>query len=225
MFVSPSLGRLASALAIVTSAAAFSACATDAEDGQPYPMTPPGNNGGNNTPAPNNASCPSLGVFQKPTVRDQIEPPAGATLMMRYRAVGTQIYTCKAPATGGAAPAWAFKAPEANLLDEKCALVVTHYAGPTWKVTSDGSAVSGMKVGETPAIEAGAIPWLLLKTMSTGNSGVMSGIGYIQRVDTVGGLAPTDGCDAATIGIERQVPYSATYYFYNAPAAAPAPKY
>ena len=39
---------------------------------------------------------------------------------------------------------------------------------------------------------------------------------YIQRVNTTGGLAPTSGCDASTVGTVAKVPYTADYYFYKA---------
>jgi len=37
---------------------------------------------------------------------------------------------------------------------------------------------------------------------------------YIQRVDTVGGQAPADGCDKSRAGSEAPVDYQASYYFY-----------
>jgi hypothetical protein len=36
----------------------------------------------------------------------------------------------------------------------------------------------------------------------------------IQRVDTVGGKAPDQGCGAESTGAKERVPYRATYYFY-----------
>jgi hypothetical protein len=39
---------------------------------------------------------------------------------------------------------------------------------------------------------------------------------YIQRLDTVAGLAPTTGCDATTVGTTARVDYTATYFFYVA---------
>jgi hypothetical protein len=37
----------------------------------------------------------------------------------------------------------------------------------------------------------------------------------IQRVNTTGGLAPTSGCGATTVGAVADVPYTADYYFYH----------
>src|SRR5206468_4064427 len=66
---------------------------------------------------------------------------------------------------------------------------------------------------------SGAIPWLLLDAVSStaGPDGgdVMLDIVHIQRVNTTGGLAPTSLCDGTTVGIEQDVPYTATYYFYH----------
>jgi hypothetical protein len=40
------------------------------------------------------------------------------------------------------------------------------------------------------------------------------GVTYIQRVDTVGGAAPAEGCDRAHVGKEVAIDYQAEYYFY-----------
>ena len=134
------------------------------------------------------------------------------TLLARTRAEGSQIYTCTATSGGYG---WSFKAPEAALSDDRCAAKGTHFAGPTWKWTADGSAVVGMKVADAPAPESAGIPWLLLKTASTSGDGFFARVSAVQRVDTVGGLAPGSGCDAASLGREVNVPYTAVYYFYT----------
>ena len=59
----------------------------------------------------------------------------------------------------------------------------------------------------------GAIPWLLLKARSTDGPGVFSTITYIQRLQTAGGVAPTESCDRIVAGVERAAPYTAIYAF------------
>jgi hypothetical protein len=198
------------AFRLVTLALALGATACGDLNGSP--AMAPVDNGGN--PAPTSA-CPGLGALKPPTVPAPLEPPAGATLMLRYRAQGTQNYTCKATDGTATSFAWSFKAPQATLLDEGCNPVGTHFAGPTWKANADESAVVGMKTAEAPSPTAGAIPWLLLKAASTTGQGLMNSVVAVQRVDTVGGLAPADQCSAATVGTELKVPYTATYYFYK----------
>jgi hypothetical protein len=206
----PATGRLVSlALALCTTAA----CGETPEADYPATNPPPAMNGGQQ-PTPN-AACPSLGALKPPAVPGALDAPAGSTLMLRYRAEGTQIYTCKALEGAATGFAWTFKAPEAKLLDDQCAQVGTHFAGPTWKVTADESAVVGMKAAEAPAPTPNAIPWLLLKASSTTGNGLMNSVVAVQRVDTVGGIPPASECSAAVVGSEVRVPYTATYYFYK----------
>jgi hypothetical protein len=140
--------------------------------------------------------------------------PAGNELAFHFDAVGVQIYTCAATATGFA---WTFVAPEATLYREDH-VVGKHYAGPTWEY-EDGSKVVGAKVaGATP--DPTSIPWLLLRAVSHAGSGKMTPVTYIQRLETTGGLAPATGCDATTVGAGARVPYTATYYFAKADDAA-----
>jgi hypothetical protein len=152
---------------------------------------------------------------------DENECPAGVpaalvpapdqTLMAMAAGVGVQIYVCNG--VGG----WTFVAPQANLLNEDGELVGTHFIGPTWQ-GNDGSSVVGAKqAGAT--VDATAIPWLLLTAVAhNGVNGRFSNVTSIQRLSTVGGLAPTSGCDAAHVGKIAQVPYSAEYVFYKARA-------
>ena len=46
-------------------------------------------------------------------------------------------------------------------------------------------------------------------------AGSMTGVTYIQRVNTKGGVAPTDACTAAMAGMKTTVPYQADYVFYK----------
>jgi hypothetical protein len=100
--------------------------------------------------------------------------------------------------------------------------VGSHFAGPTWQ-GQDGSAVIGAVLERADAPDVGAIPWLLLGAKDHEGSGAFSTITHIQRLDTVGGVAPTEGCDEAHAGEEVRAPYEATYaFFYPAIAATPA---
>jgi len=90
-------------------------------------------------------------------------------------------------------------------------LVGKHYAGPTWEAP-DGSKIVGKVLANEPAPKAGAIPWLLLSTESSG-SGVLAGARFVQRVNTSGGVGPTGACPTA--GTERRVDYTADYIFYK----------
>jgi hypothetical protein len=123
-------------------------------------------------------------------------------------AKGVQIYVCT---DKGGASEWGFKAPEAELTDAHGRLFAKHYAGPTWEAP-DGSKIVGKILANEPAPKADAIPWLLLSAESSG-SGVLAGARFVQRVNTSGGVGPTDTCPTA--GTERRVEYTADYIFYK----------
>lgn len=138
-----------------------------------------------------------------------LDPGAATRLLTTLSASGVQIYECRAGAAG-AAPAWAFVAPEAELFDDAQRRVGDHGAGPTWTL-ADGSRIVGSVRGRAAAPRPDAIPWLLLETRSTGTAGRLSAVHRVQRVHTEGGIAPATGCDAQRIGTQVRVPYRADY--------------
>lgn len=142
-----------------------------------------------------------------------LAPPATESLKQKVSAVGVQIYICNAVPAGGYA--WTFLAPQANLYNDDGKLVGTHFIGPTWQ-GNDGSSVVAAKVAQAPG-EAGAVPWLLLQAKSHATEeGRFSDVTYVQRLSTVGGVAPTDTCDAThNLGAVVQVPYTTDYFFYE----------
>jgi hypothetical protein len=136
--------------------------------------------------------------------------PADLKSYLEVPATGVQIYVCGKNDAG--AFAWTFKAPEAQLFDDQKKVIGKHYAGPTWEGL-DGGKVVGAAKANAPAPGGGAIPWLLLDIKSTEGSGQFTQAKAIQRISTVGGLAPTQGCAEAQSGTESRVPYTATYLF------------
>ena len=134
---------------------------------------------------------------------------------LRAFASGVQVYVCQARTEDPNTYEWTFKAPIAELWNDTGEKIGTHYAGPTWEA-NDGSSVVGMVVQRADSPDTEAIPWLLLQAKSNAGNGILTPVTYIQRLETVGGLAPTDGCDRSTVGAERDVTYMATYLFYVA---------
>jgi len=148
---------------------------------------------------------------QKPTAPASIQPSADEELVLVAHASGFQIYVCRSDAEGK--PAWTLKAPEAQLFDEQGKAMGTHFGGPTWR-HNDGSQITGRMVAKAEAPDPQAIPWLLVTVTGHSGSGVLSGVTTIQRVKTVGGLAPTAGECTEASEVEFKSSYSADYYFY-----------
>lgn len=141
-----------------------------------------------------------------------LKVPDGQPLLLRAAARGAQIYTCKAKAADPAQFGWALKAPDAELFDQAGVKIGRHYAGPTWE-SNDGSRVAAEAVQSSPV--QGAVAWLLLRAKSHEGAGTLASVTYVQRVDTTGGVAPAEGCDAEHAGAEARVEYSANYDFYG----------
>ena len=149
------------------------------------------------------------------SVPDGLRPPPGQALALAALGTGAQIYECQATQEDPMRFSWILKAPQADLTDSSGKPVGKHYAGPTWEA-NDGSKVIGALVAKHDAPDA-AIPWLLLRAKSTSGSGIFSTIASIQRLRTVGGVAPANGCDRSQSGKEARIPYTAEYRFYKAP--------
>ena len=162
------------------------------------------------------AACSSV---QTPTagvnVPDQLKPRSNESLALIVPAQGVQIYECRAEKGQAGAYEWAFVAPEAVLFDTSGTKIGRHYAGPHWE-SADGSKIVGTVKGRANAPQADAVPWLLLETRSVGAQGSFGKITSIQRVNTVGGVAPRAGCSQAAVGTPARIPYTADYYFFTA---------
>jgi len=149
-----------------------------------------------------------------PVVPANLEVPEGNTMTFHAHAGGVQIYVCHPSASDATQFAWSFKAPKARLFDAEGNVVGVHYVGPTWQSKS-GSKVVGAVLQSAAAPELDAVPWLLLQAKSTKGPGVFDRVTFVQRVHTGGGKAPAAGCDAANVGREVRVPYTAEYFFYR----------
>ena len=148
------------------------------------------------------------------TVPEKLKPGANESLAMIVPAKGVQIYECRAKKDQVATYEWAFVAPQAELFDAHGKRIGRHYAGPHWEAT-DGSKILGTVKERAEAPVPDAIPWLLLATKSVGPDGSFSKVTSIQRVNTVGGVAPKAGCTQAEAGTAARIDYTADYYFFK----------
>ena len=153
--------------------------------------------------------------IRPPRVPAGLEVPAGNELASRATGVGVQIYVWTVNPTNATLASWVFKAPHAVLFasseEERGDVVGIHFAGPAWE-GNDGSKVVGARVAGV-TVNSNAIPWLLLQARTTSGAGIFTGTTYIQRLNTVGGLAPSTPGQVA--GQEALAPYIADYFFYH----------
>ena len=163
------------------------------------------------------AACfmvPMAAMAQMMDVPEAVRVPAGSKPAMTAVGVGELTYECKAKAADAMAFEWVFVGPMAKLMDAQTQKEVgKYYGGPTWE-SMDGSKVTGKQVAVAPGM-AGSIPLQLVKAEPAMGTGAMTGVTYIQRLNTKGGVAPADPCGAATAGMKKNVPYQADYVFYK----------
>lgn len=144
---------------------------------------------------------------------EAVRAPAGSKQMMTTTGVGELTYECREKAGMAGQYEWAFVGPVATLYSADKKTVGKYYAGPTWEA-ADGSKVTGKQVAVAPA-SAGNIPLQLVKADPAMGAGAMSGVSYIQRLNTKGGVAPSMACDAMGKGKRQVVAYEADYVFYG----------
>ena len=144
---------------------------------------------------------------------EAVRVPAGQKQMMSTWATGEITYECREKKDMAGAHEWAFVGPVATLYGADKKMVGKYYAGPTWEA-ADGSKVTGKQVAIAPATP-GSIPLQLVKAEPAMGMGAMTGVSYIQRLNTKGGVAPAMACDAMGKGKRQVVAYEADYVFYG----------
>jgi hypothetical protein len=167
-----------------------------------------------------------------PYVPDQLRVLAPNKAFLVGHAVGTQNYVCL---PSGATFAWTLFTPQATLFNDDGKQVITHFFSPnpfengairaTWQFR-DTSTFWGVVTDSADSstdpkfVKPGAVAWLKLafggsQDGPTGGDR-LTGTTFVQRVNTVGGVAPSTGCAAAAdIGKKAFVPYRADYFFYE----------
>ena len=144
--------------------------------------------------------APNLGACQR------LQVPPGNELIFHAFGAGVQIYRWDSTS-------WKFVAPQAVLFADAVhhGIVGIHFGGPTWESVSGSKVVGAVVQRCTPDLDA--IPWLLLRAVSSEGPGIFDGVTYIQRLNTVGGVAPAEPGDF--VGEVARVPYAADYVFYR----------
>jgi hypothetical protein len=154
------------------------------------------------------------------TIPAVIAVPQGTKLILHAYAKGVQMYVCAVSPKDTSQYVWNLVGPRASLYsrDDYRQQVGKHYFSPenepTWEST-DGSKVVGVKLQQADAPDSSALSWLLLKATSTSGYGPLQATTFIQRVNTKGGKAPSEGADRLHKGQYVEVAYTAEYLFYR----------
>lgn len=153
--------------------------------------------------------------FSQDSLPDVVKVPAGHRVALETVGVGEITYECRTKANTPGAFEWVFVGPQADLNSRSGAKLGTYYGPPATWAANDGSKITGAQLAVAPAM-AGSIPLQLVKANPAMGSGAMTGITYVQRVATKGGVAPASACDATGVGRKEIVRYQADYIFWKA---------
>jgi hypothetical protein len=150
---------------------------------------------------------------QNPLPNSELKDPDGLKVQFKFQTLtnSVQIYTCRQT---NAVFTWSGPDPDAIMTNAAKTLTVHHYKGPAWEAT-DGSLVrsDGKLAKHFLPNNKDAVHWLELPAQTPTKQ--FAGVKIIHRIDTTGGLPPSDKpCDAQHAGDQERVNYSATYLFY-----------
>jgi hypothetical protein len=160
------------------------------------------------------ASMSTMPIYSQADLPAAVQVPAGNKVAMETVGVGEITYQCNAKKDMATQFEWVFVGPDATLNDRSGKQVGKYYGPPaTWQ-SGDGSKLTGAQAAVAPN-GPGNIPNQLVKANPASGNGAMTDVTYIQRVNTVGGVAPVAICAASNMGTKQIVKYQADYIFYK----------
>lgn len=146
---------------------------------------------------------------------DTLKVPAGHKVALETVGKGLITYECRAKKDMAGQFEWVFAGPDAQLMDRGGKQVGKYYGPPaTWEAM-DGSKVTGKQLAVAPG-GAGNIPLQFVQADPAMGIGAMTGVTYIQRLKTLGGVAPDTACGAGNMGTKQTVNYQSDYIFWKA---------
>jgi len=167
------------------------------------------------------AACTSMqagvpaAMFSQSSLPDAVKVPSGHKVALETVGVGEITYECREKQGAAGQFEWVFVGPSA-MLNDRAGKALGKYYGPpaTWE-SNDSSKLTGAQVAVAPA-GSGNIPLQLVKANPAMGQGAMSGMTFVQRVATQGGVAPASTCGSDTRGRKEVVKYQADYIFWTA---------
>lgn len=161
------------------------------------------------------AALPAVAAVDNARLPENVRVPPGHAEKLQVQGEGTIVYVCRAKPGATGQYEWTLLEPRATLYNAQRQVVGQYYAGPRWDL-NDGSQAVGKPVAGIA--NPGGIPLQLVKVDETRGEGALRNTSYVQRLATRGGLPPTGLCDKINDRAVEEVPYQATYVFYQ-PAA------
>lgn len=161
------------------------------------------------------SACSTTPMYSQDALPPTVQVPAGNTVSLQTVGAGDITYECRVKKDMAGQFEWVFVGPDAVLSDRSGKAIGKYFGPPATWASNDGSKVTATQLAVAPA-GAGNIPFQLVKANPATGSGAMTGVTYIQRVATKGGVAPATACGAGNVGAKEIVKYQADYIFWKA---------
>ncbi len=164
---------------------------------------------------PSTSSNMKMMASDQSMLPDTMKVPAGHKVAWETVGKGLITYECRAKKDMAGQYEWVFAGPDAQLMDRSGKQVGKYYGPPaTWEAM-DGSKITGKQLAVSPG-GAGNIPLQFVQANPAMGMGAMTGVTYIQRLKTQGGVAPSAACGTGNMGAKQTVNYQADYIFWKA---------
>ena len=161
------------------------------------------------------SACSTTPMYSQDALPPTVQVPAGNSVALQTVGAGDITYECRVKKDMAGQFEWVFVGPDAVLSDRSGKAVGKYFGPPATWASNDGSKVTATQLAVAPA-GTGNIPFQLVKANPAVGSGAMTGVTYIQRVATKGGVAPATACGAGNVGSKEIVKYQADYIFWKA---------
>ncbi|RBA23773.1 DUF3455 domain-containing protein [Herminiimonas fonticola] len=161
------------------------------------------------------SACSTTPMYSQDALPPTVQVPAGNSVALQTVGAGDITYECRVKKDVAGQFEWVFVGPDAVLSDRSGKAIGKYFGPPATWASNDGSKITATQVAVAPA-GAGNIPFQLVKANPAMGSGAMTGVTYIQRVATKGGVAPATACGAGNVGTKEIVKYQADYIFWKA---------
>lgn len=161
------------------------------------------------------SACSTTSMYSQYALPPTLQVPAGNTVALQTVGAGDITYECRAKKEVASQFEWVFVGPDAVLSDRSGKAIGKYFGPPATWASNDGSKITATQLAVAPA-GPGNIPFQLVKANPATGSGAMTGVTYIQRVATKGGVAPATACGASNLGAKEIVKYQADYIFWKA---------
>jgi hypothetical protein len=159
-----------------------------------------------------NPKPPEMPPFSQDGLPAAVQVPRGFQVALETTGTGQIKYMCRANASGS--HAWALAQVTAKLVDRKGKPIIDYTGPPASFAHEDGSTISASALAQVPS-SPGNLTFQLFAVDKVNKLGTLMGMTHIQRVATVGGVAPAKPCDASFLNASEMVNFQADYIFYR----------